>query len=130
MYFSNIAMPALVALSSTVLAAPTANSRRALTAQQMVDNINKITAQSQSLEPIVAGIQTAAKSKRQVADPDDPFNAVTNAFSDMTTEVTADDKGTGSQPTFNATDATMVCNAYTKVSIPYPKSLCSHMESC
>lgn len=113
MYFSTILTAALPALA---LASPTPDlSKRSLTAQQMVDNINMITQQSQALQPVISNIQSGdtAISKRQT----NPFQPAIDGFQGIIqTGQTVIPMQDGTQPYADA-DAQKVCTAFHNVSL-------------
>lgn len=126
MRFSTICTGLLSAVSLAA-AAPTVE-KRALTAQQMVDNINTITDQSRQLRPVVMNIQTGdtAIAKRQFSNP---FEPVITGFQQIirtaTDDITSMD---GTQP-YNDADAQKVCNAFSNVRLILQQRLASYHPS-
>ncbi|CZT17854.1 uncharacterized protein RCC_03690 [Ramularia collo-cygni] len=101
MRFSTI-ITGFLSVSGLAAAAPTVE-KRALTAQQMVDNINAITKQSQNLQPVVSKLTTGRSviAKRQIAPPQQYQDALDglNKLTNFMTEIVK--KQDGSQP-YNA----------------------------
>lgn len=101
----------VAALSVAATANAAAISKRALTAQQMVDNINAITQQSQMLQPVVSNIQTGQTSieSSQLSNPFQPVIAGFQAI--IKTASTDINAMSGTQP-YDAADAQGVCTAF------------------
>jgi hypothetical protein len=117
MHFSTICT-GLLSVAGLAAAAPTVE-KRAVTAAQMVANINAITQQSQALQPVASNIQTGgtAIAKRQFFNPAEPLiTGFQGIIQTATTDINAMD---GTQP-YGDADAQSVCTAYHNVSIRLP----------
>lgn len=110
MHFSNLAFAALGLFTISSAAPAPSLQGRALTAAQMVANINQITWLSQQLQPIASNIQTGqtAIGKRQ----NNPFQPLIQGFNGIINTAQTDIGQMGGTAPYPADEATQVCNAF------------------
>lgn len=105
---------ALLPLTSFVAASPMIE-KRAMSAHQMVLNINNITQQSAHLKPIASSINPGILGvvKRQ----SNPFEPLIDGFSAIIKTADADIRAMDGTKPFGTADAEKVCKAFSEVSV-------------
>lgn len=109
-FFTVIVTSMVLALS--VSAAPSILQPRALTAKQMVDNINIITNMSAQLQPIVQNIRLSPFEKRQF----NSFQPVIKGFQSIIQVAQKDNQAMQGTEPYGDDDAQLVCEAFRGVS--------------
>jgi hypothetical protein len=124
MHFTSLFTPVVALLATAVSASPI--EKRAVTADQMVTTINKITQQSKSLTTIankinpMNGVPLLGPSSGSGSTN---FNDVITGFQGIiTTGTTAITNMEGTQPYTNAAEEQKVCDAFADVSV---RSICN-----
>jgi hypothetical protein len=124
MHFTSLFTPVVALLATAVSASPI--EKRAVTADQMVTTINKITQQSKSLTAIankinpMNGVPLLGPSSGSGSTN---FNDVITGFQGIiTTGTTAITNMEGTQPYTNAAEEQKVCDAFADVSV---RSICN-----